>query len=473
MGPETNNSNSVNEQGAPGLKRVLGLWDLIFYGIVLNQPVAAIGLFGLVAVISRGHMVSTLLLSMIAMLLTAVSYGRMSALFPSSGSAYTFVGRGFNPHLGFMAGWAMILCYLIIPIINAVFGVLSFQRLFPGTPYFAGVIVFMILITLLNILGVRSSMRANKIMLYIMLVVIGAFIVLAVRYITHTLGWGGLFEPKVLYNPASFKFTAIWSGTALVALTFVGIDGITTLAEDVKNPKRNILVAIIVVCLFVGLFSALQMYLAQQSAHSMWLGNGMDSSIPFYERIPNKNIETAFMTVCAQVGGNVLFNAISITMVIACIASGLAGQLGAARLLYGMGKDNVLPRRFFAHLGSKNNSPVYNLLLIGVLSVFGALALNYQKVAELINFAALIAFMGVNLAAINQLYFKADVKNRNLLTDLVVPAGGFLFCLWIWLNLPGTPKIIGGVWLIIGIIYLAFSTRGFRKKPAMIDFNDV
>jgi amino acid transporter len=473
MNPETNRSIQDNPQGAPRLKRVLGVWDLIFYGIVLNQPVAAIGLFGLVSQISRGHMVTTLMLGMVAMLLTAASYGRMAAVYPSAGSAYTYVGRGFNPHLGFLAGWAMILCYLIIPIINTVFGILAFQRLFPGTPYVAGVIVFMAFITLLNILGVRSSMRANKIMLYIMLVIITAFIVLAIRYISNTLGWGGLAEPRALYNPDSFKFGALWSGTALVALTYVGIDGITTLAEDVKNPRRNILAAIITVCLFVGLFSAIQMYLAQQSAQTMWMENGLVSSTPFWERIPQQNIETAFMTVCAQVGGNVLFNAITITMVIACMASGLAGQLGAARLLYGMGKDNVLPRRFFARLSTGTSTPVNNLLLIAVLSVIGALALNYQKVAELINFAALIAFMGVNLAAIRQLYFRSPANKRNVLRDLLMPAGGFLFCLWIWLNLPGTPKIIGGLWFLVGITYLAISTKGFRKQPVMIDFSDV
>lgn len=458
---------------APRLKRVLGLWDLIFYGVVLNQPVAAIGLFGLVSQISRGHMVTTLMLGMVAMLLTAVSYGRMAARYPSAGSAYTYVGKGFNPHLGFLAGWAMILCYLIIPIINTVFGVLSFQRLFPGTPYYAGVIVFMTFITLLNILGVRSSMRANKIMLYIMLVIIGAFIVLAIRYIAYTQGWGGLIEPRVLYNPENFSFSVLWSGTALVALTYVGIDGITTLAEDAKNPKRNILRAIIAVCLIVGLLSALQMYLAQLSARSMWLENGLNGRVPFWERIPEQNIETAFMTVSARVGGNVLFNAFTITMVIACMASGLAGQLGAARLLYGMGKDNVLPRSFFARLSPGKNAPVNNLMLVAVLSVFGALALNYQKVAELINFAALIAFMGVNLAAVRQFYFRGLPGKRNVLTDLLVPSGGFLFCFWIWLSLPGTPKIIGGIWFLAGILYLGISTKGFRKQPVMIDFSDV
>ena len=179
------------------------------------------------------------------------------------------------------------------------------------------------------------------------------------------------------------------------------------------------------------------------------------------------------MTVCQQVGGTLLFNAMTITMFVACLGSGMAGQLGAARLLYGMGKDNVLPKKFFSYLGKKHNSPVLNILLIGVLSVMGALVLNYQKTAELINFAALIAFMGVNIAAIRQLYFRAPKKQRNLLTDLIVPASGFIFCLWIWMSLPNSPKILGGIWFIVGIVYLAISTRGFRKQPVMLDFKDV
>lgn len=461
------------QQDVPQLRRVLSLWDLVFYGIVLNQPVAAIGLFGLVSLISQGHMVTTLLVSMLAMLLTAVSYGRMAALYPSAGSAYTYVSRGINGSLGFLAGWAMILCYLVIPMINTVFGVLSLQRLFPEIPYLAGVIVFVAGITLLNMFGVRSGMKANKIMLYVMLVVIAAFFFTAIRYILQTLGTEGLADTKPLYHSETFSMNSVFTGTALVALTYVGFDGITTLAEDVINPRRDIKRAILIVCLFTGLFSALQMYLAQQAAQTMWITDGTTSNLQFYERIPLEHIETAFMTVCAKVGGDLLFNAMTITMIIACLGSGLAGQLGAARLLYGMGKDGIIPKKLFSHLGPKYNSPVYNLVIIGVLSGTGALLLNYQKVAELINFAALIAFMGVNLAAINQFYFKPSLNKRNLITDLLLPAGGFLFCLWIWINLPVGSGIMGGTWFLIGVIYLAITTKGFRKRAKILDFKDI
>jgi amino acid transporter len=179
------------------------------------------------------------------------------------------------------------------------------------------------------------------------------------------------------------------------------------------------------------------------------------------------------MTVCAEVGGPLLFKAMTITMFIACLASGMAGQLGASKLLYGMGKDNVLPKRFFSYVNKKHSTPVFNLLLIGVLALIGALSLNYQKTAELINFAALIAFMGVNLAAIGQLYFKSPRKQRNILTDFILPALGFVFCLWIWISLPVGSKIIGGIWFVVGVIYLSISTKGFRKQPTSLDFKDI
>jgi len=473
MSPNPSADLSSNSPPAPQLRRVLGLGDLVFYGIVLNQPVAAVGLFGLVSQISKGHMVTTLLLSMVAMSLTAISYGRMAARYPTAGSAYTYVSRGINQEFGFLAGWTMVLCYLIIPIINTVYGVLSFQRLFPGLSYITLSVIFIAVITLLNIMGVRSSINANKIMLYIMLIIIGAFLVMAIKYIAGIHGLNGLLDTSAIYNRQTFDFSTIASGTALVALTYVGFDGITTLAEDAKNPSRNILLAVLIVCLFTGLFSALQMYLAQLSANTMWQSSGLSAPLPFYERIPAENIETAFMTVCNQVGGPLLFNAMTITMFVACLGSGMAGQLGAARLLYGMGKDNVLPKRIFGHLGENSNSPVYNLYIIAVLSVAGVLALNYQKTAELINFAALIAFMGVNLSAIGQFWIRSPKGNRNIMIDLVIPAAGFLFCLWIWISLPWSSKIIGGIWLTAGLVYLLIKTRGLKQKPVELDFRDL
>src|ERR1700732_2247058 len=113
-------ASAAVSSSAPRLRRTLTLWDLIFYGIVLIQPIAPVPLYGVAQKLSDGHFVTIILIALFAMLITAVSYGRMAALYPTAGSAYTYVGKGLNPHLGFLAGWAMILDYLLLPLINTV-----------------------------------------------------------------------------------------------------------------------------------------------------------------------------------------------------------------------------------------------------------------------------------------------------------------------------------------------------------------
>jgi amino acid transporter len=450
-------SDSVTGTPEPQkLRRVLGLWDLIFYGIVLIQPIAAIGLFGIASKVSRGHMVTTLFIAMFGMMLTAVSYGRMASLYPSAGSAYTYVGKGLNTYFGFMAGWAMFLDYLIVPIINTVYAALTLQRLMPSVPFFVWVVLFVFVITFLNLRGIRTMARSNEILLFVMCVVIGVFIWLGIRYIFHAQGWSGLLSYKPFYNPQTFDIGAIMTATSFAALTYIGFDGVTTLAEDVKNPKKNMLLAPILVCLFTGLFSGLQIYLAQR----IW---------PDYNSFPNP--ETAFFDVSALVGGKYLFNAIAAILFIACLGSGLAGQVGAARLLFGMGRDGVIPGKIFSHLDAKRGTPTYNMIIMGVLTIIGSLLLSYQGAAELLNFGAFMAFMGVNIATLRQFFFlRPPGERRRFLSDFLLPVLGFLVCFLLWISLPTPAKVIGGIWFLIGLVYLIIKTQGLKKKPVILDF---
>ena len=459
MSNQANISQTSVNQETPKLKRVLGLWDLIFYGIVLIQPIAAIGLFGIASKASHGHMVTTLLIAMVGMMLTAISYGRMAALYPSAGSAYTYVGKGLNSHIGFLVGWVMFLDYLIVPIISSVYGSLTLQRLMPSVPFIAWVIMFVIIITFINLRGIKSSARSNEFLLAIMSVVIGIFIVLAIQYIFREDGWKGLFSYKPFYNPDTFNLGAIMVATSFAALTYIGFDGVTTLAEEVKNPKRNMLLAPVLVCLFTGLFSGIQIYLAQL----VW---------PDYNTFINP--ETAFFDVSGRVGGQLLFNAIAIIIVIASLGSAIAGQVGAARLLFAMGRDGIIPKKLFAHLDSKSGNPTYNIVLLGIITFIGSVVLSYQGAAELLNFGAFLAFMGVNIATIRQFLFRRPVGEKpNILLDVILPILGFLVCFIIWISLPTPAKITGGIWLLAGLLYLFIKTRGFKQKPIMIDFKEV
>jgi amino acid transporter len=451
-------TSNHSAQALPHLKRVLTLWDLILYGIVLIMPIAPVPLFGVVQKLSDGHAATTILLAMVAMLLTAFSYGRMAAVYPSAGSAYTYVGYGLNPHLGFLAGWAMILDYLLVPLICTVYGALTVQRLVPEVPYVVLAAAFAGSMTLINLRGIRTTARTNFVLATIMTAVILVFIVLALRFLFHHQGWHGVFSTEPFYAPATFHVSSIAVGTSVAALTYIGFDGITTLAEDALNPRRNVLLATVGVCLFTGIFGGLQIYLAQR----VW---------PDYHTFPN--LETAFMDVTRLVGGRFLFQALAFILILANLGSGLAGQAGVSRLLFGMGRDNVIPRRFFAYLDPKRNTPSFNIGMVGLIAFLGAIALNYEQAAELLNFGAFLAFMGVNAATMREFYLAPSARaSRRLFRDAVAPIVGFLFCFAIWVSLPTTAKVVGACWFIVGTAYDAVKTRGFKERPVQIDFRE-
>ena len=438
---------------APELKRVLGLWDLVFYGIVLIQPIAAVGLFGIAQQNSQGHMVATILIAMVAMMLTAVSYGRMASVYPSAGSAYTYVSRGLNVHLGFLAGWAMVLLYLILPIVSVVYAALTLVRIVPYVHFGAWVAVLVLFTTLLNLRGMKATALSNMILLGAMCVVIVCFFWFSTRYVAVHGGTGALFSLQPIYNPATFHLRDVLTTTSFAVLTYIGFDGVTTLAEDVRNPRKNILIATVLVCALTGVFSSLQIYLAAR----VW---------PSYNDFPN--VETAFLDVCRRAGGKWLFQAMALTLIVANVGSALTGQVGAARLLYGMGRDGVLPRGSFGRLSRRTNAPAFNILLIGIVTVAGAFTLSYEHSAEVLNFGAFVAFIGVNAAVVRTFYFERE--RRGLLINVVAPVLGLTICAAIWWSLPNLAKGIGGAWMLLGVFYLAVLTRGFRQPPTKLDF---
>jgi len=440
----------------PRLKRVLRVWDLVFYGIVLIQPIAPVGIFGIAQKLSHGHVSTAVLAAMAAMMLTAFSYGRLAAVYPSAGSAYTYVSRGLNSHLGSLIGWAMVLDYLVIPIVNVVYPALTFRRLFPQIPFVVWAALITAAIIVLNLLGIHFTARANEALLAICSVVVVAFLASAIYFICHLHGPGGLVSLQPFYNPSTFDFGALRTATSLAALTYIGFDGVTTLAEEVDNPTRTVPLATVLVCLICGLLSTAEVYLG----HLVW---------PNYNTFPN--LETAFIDVCRRVGGAALFQAMAVVLIIACIGTGIAGVAGAARLLYGMGRDNVLPRRFFARIDAKHQVPTFNIAVIGIVTLIGALLISYERAAELLNFGAFLAFMGVNATCIRQFFLRRQAGHRrHLFGDLLIPGLGFVFCFAIWWSLPLPAKWAGGVWFAIGIVYAAIRTKGFRAEPPPMDF---
>ena len=435
---------------APHLKRTLTLWDLVFYGIVLIQPTAPMGIFGVVSQEARGHVVTTILIGMGAMLLTALSYGRMARAYPSAGSAFTYVGQELHPALGYATGWSMVMDYVLNPIICTIWCSKAAMNVVPEIPYPAWVTFFALLFTALNLRGVKASARTNYVIGIGLCIVVALFMAAAVRYLLGIhLGKTELLRP--FYDPATFSLPVVLTGTSVACLTYIGFDGISTLSEEAENPRRNILLATVLVCLITGVLASFQVY-AAQLVWGDWKG------------FPD--VDTAFVHVAGKAGGLILFQVVNMSLLVANAGSGIGAQLGAARLLYGMGRSDALPRAFCGAIDPRRNIPRNNVLLVGAFALAGGLSLSYQLGAEMLNFGAFIAFMGVNLAAFTHYWVRSEDRRWS---HFVLPLLGFLICLYLWLSLRWPAKVAGGIWLGAGMCYGAIKTKGFRRNLLSFD----
>jgi len=435
---------SATPTSQPQLRRVLRLRDLIFYGIIIIQPTAPMPVFGVVSQAARGHVVTAVLMAMVAMLFTAVSYGRMARVYPTAGSAYTYVSSEIHPALGYLTGWSITMDYLLNPLICTIWcakaaGNFSFAS---HVPYPALAVFFALVFTILNLRGIETSAKINQWMAITLGVVVVVFFIYAVSYVMgHDHSTAALVRP--FYDPKTFSLPALSTGSAIAVLTYIGFDSVSTLSEEAQNPRRNILLATVLTCLITGVLASLEVYLGQL----VW---------PDYTHYPD--VDTAFVHIAMRAGGAFLFSAMNLTLVVATIGSGFGSQLAAARLLYGMGRENAIPRRFFGVLDPVRSIPRNNVIFSGIVALAGALVLSYGLGAELLNYGAFIAFMGVNASA----FVHDCLRERKWRwTDWAPPILGFTVCFYIWLNLSTPAKVFGTAWLALGALY-GFWRGAFR-----------
>src|SRR4051794_9853273 len=443
---------------APRLRRTLTLWDLILYGVIVIQPVAPMSVFGVLSDRGHGHVVTTLLIAMVAMLFTAFSYGRMARAYPSAGSAFTYVGQEINPAVGYITGWSMVMDYMLNPMICIIWCSQQAHVFAPGVPYAIWAIFFAAVFTGLNIQGIKTSARVNTLLAAGMGAVVAIFFVAAARYVFRTPHDGAAFFTRPFYDPSMWNVKAVLGATSIAVLSYIGFDGISTLSEEAENPRRNILLATVLTCFVIGILSALEVYAAQL----IW-----PASRPF------PNSDTAFTFVAGR-AWKPLFGVVGFTLLVANFGSGMGAQLGAARLLFGMGRSNALPKSFFGAVDPKRRVPRNNVMFVGGLALGGAFLLpviagqatGYELGANLLNFGALLAFMGVNAAAFVRYYLHEKDKK---LMNLLPPVLGFVICALLWLNLSTKALIFGSIWMAIGIAFGAWKTKGFRGELVNFD----
>jgi amino acid transporter len=400
-------------------------------------------LFGVASQEARGHVVTAVLLAMIGMALTAVSYGRMARVYPSAGSAYTYVAGEFGALPGFITGWSILLDYILNPIICVIWCSAAAMNFAPSIPIQAWEVLFAALFTVLNLRGIQTSARINTWLAISMGVVVVYALAAMAKYVFATGPHEALYFARPFYDPATFNFRAVSTGTALAALTYIGFDNISTLSEETIEPEKNILRATVLVCLLTGVIAAIEVYAGQL----VW---------PDFSKYPD--VDTAYVYVAGRAGGQLLFHLMNVTLLVASIGSGMGAQIGAARVMFGMGRDKALPEAF-AYVNPKSQIPSRNVWLTGALALIGAWAMSYQLGAEMVNFGAFLAFSGVNLACFQYERRNGFPRGR---AALWLPLLGLIVNLYIWANLRWQAKLAGAIWVAAGLAYVALRRRDPR-----------
>lgn len=436
----------THEPGA--LRRTLKLRHLVFIGLAYMAPLAVFDMFGIVADQTRGHVPLAYLVVLVAVLFTAFSYSRMVRFFPIAGSAYTYAKETIHPSVGFLVGWAATLDYLLLPMINAILSGIYMGAIYPGVPFWVWVLLTVVICTALNLVGVRLAARMNVILVGIQLVVAVLFVVLAVVNISNGAN-NASFTIRPFFSD-DVQAAALAGGAAILALSFLGFDAVSTLAEEAERPTRDIPRAIFLIVAAAGAFFLTVTYV-------------MQTLFPDVTKL--ENIVGASPEIAKYIGG-AAFQAIFVGgYMMAVLGCGITQQMSAARLLYAMGRDGALPKRLFGRVNPRTGVPVANVLIVAAIALT-ALFVNLAQASSMINFGAFIAFTFVNLSVIF-VFFRFITKRTigSWIGFVVVPAIGVVINVALWLSLDGISMIIGGAWTAIGVVYLLVKTRGFRAAP--------
>ncbi|WP_042345424.1 APC family permease [Bacillus massiliigorillae] len=450
----TTNAHTTLSSNGQSLKKVLKTRDLVIFGMVFMAPVSAQTLLGELSQVSQGHAVLSYLFGLIAMIFTAVCYGKMAGAFPKAGSTYSYTSQAIHPKLGFVAGWAILLDYLLLPILLYKISAVFLMEILPGMPLWLTVLFFVVTVTLTNYFGAHVSSRVNIIMTVIMLLSLVLFIVFSIKSLLGTGGVSSLFSFKAIYNPDTFSMNALLTGSSIAVLSYLGFDAVTTMSEDSKVTGKMVGRAAVLSLLISAFFYILQVYFAAVI-------------VPDFNSY--KSQETAFFEIAVAVGGHNLATICTLIIAISGISTALAGQASASRVLFSMGSDRMLPA-FFSHLHPKFKTPVNSILILAVLGYIGAVLIPLPVLFQLIVFGALFGFICVNLSVIVEFYGRRKERSGiHFITNLIFPLLGLLVCAYIGFGMTVIGKIVGISWITCGILFLLFTTKVLKKDTQFME----
>ncbi|WP_312109864.1 APC family permease [Brevibacillus reuszeri] len=434
------------------LKRALTFKDLVIYGLITMLPIAPIQVYGMIAHETAGMVPIVYLVGVIAMVFTALSYSKMSNEFPIAGSVYSYVQRGLNPHVGFVTGWLIAVDYLMAPALLTAFSAMWLNSIFPAIPTPVIVFVFLAINTFVTARGISLTATTNKIFLFFEIAILLVFMGLAIKFVFIDGHGAGGFSLAPLFQADKIDIGFIASAASIAVLGFLGFDVISTLSEEVKNPGRTVGRATVSTLVLIGVIFMAQTYLAAL-AH------------PDYT---NLDPDMAYFDIAREVGGEFLYYAFILIAVAAVgIANALAIQSAISRIIYSMSRDKLLPMSsFLGKIHPKYKTPFNATIFVGVASFFIAMFMPIETIIQLVNFGALTSFMVLNLSVFAYFFVKKRKRDmKGFINYCLLPWLGFLVIGFVWWGFDWKTFAVGTSWMVVGVILLAFKTKGFRQLP--------
>lgn len=425
------------------LHRRLTTVSAALFGLSYICPTVVISTYGLLAQQTHGAGASAYLVATLAVLLTAVSYGRMAARYPEAGSAYTYVSRSAHRLAGFVTGWVLTLDYLFIPMVICLFTAKAFEVVLPGISYRVWVAVVALATTVINAFGITVADRVNLTIMGAQLLVMAALVVVCIVHVAAP-GAALAFSLAPFVNAAT-TVPAVMGGAAIAAYSFLGFDAVTTLSEETLDPTRTIPRATVLAAALGGTIFLV----------AAWLLGLVHPGGDFAD------LDNAGFAILGEAGGPGFLLLFTIVLIISYIAAVMCAQAGSARLLYVMGRDGVMPLRAFSYLHPRWRTPLFNIGLMGVVMLAGEFV-DVETAASCVNFGAFSAFLAVNLCVLaDHASGRRELPGGRL--KLLQASAAAIVCLWLLVSLQRTALVVGGTWLAAGLAYLAWHTRGFSR----------
>ncbi|WBM72102.1 APC family permease [Buttiauxella sp. WJP83] len=430
------------------LRKSLTLIPVVMMGLAYMQPMTLFDTFGIVSGLTDGHVATAYAFALVAILFTALSYGKLVRRFPSAGSAYTYAQKAIHPVVGFMVGWSALLDYLFMPMINILLAKIYFEALVPSIPSWIFVVLLVGFMTISNLRGIKTVANFNSLIVVLQMVVMVVITGLVIYGVANGEGAGTLASTRPFWSENANVVPMI-TGATILCFSFLGFDGISSLSEETKDAGRVIPKAIFLTALIGGVIFVVVSYFLQLYFPDISRFHDPDASQP---------------EIMLFVAGKAFQFGILIFSCVTVLASGMAAHAGVSRLMYVMGRDGVFPERFFGYIHPKWRTPALNVVLVGIIALF-AVKFDLVTATALINFGALVAFTFVNLSVISQFWIR-EGRNKTIkdhFNYLVLPTCGALTVGALWINLEESSMVLGLIWAAIGLTYLAFVTRRFRN----------